>query len=434
MGAGGGRGARREHARRLGGSGSTSGGGTGGATSELKIMDRIQRLREKIIDIVKKAGRGHLGTSLSSLEALVAVRDIMRPGDLFLSSKGHDAVAQYVVLSEAGILDESQLYTFRTEDGLPGHPTIEVPGIEANTGSLGMGLSKALGFALGQDRTVYVLLGDGEMMEGQNWEAVLAIAKVPVNNIVALIDCNHFSQDGPAALTPRNLDRLFSSVGWNTTIINNGNNYGAIRSALDGTQSLDGPWAIMLNTTKGKGLENEGTAESHFGFPDVVYPAHPLYSAFGDSVDRVMKLDKDVVLVGADTLRDLQCYDLRIKYPSRVFDFGIAEQNAVSFASARALMGQKPIVATYACFLRRAFEQIYNQVTEGTQVVYVGSMAGPLSPSGPGISHQSLDDLDYMSALMPALQFRAQDKEEIGGALNSMLASGSPYYLRLIHE
>ena len=397
-------------------------------------MDRIQILREKIIDIVKKAGRGHLGTSLSSLEALVAIRDIMLPEDLFLSSKGHDAVAQYVVLSEAGILDESKLYTFRTEGGLPGHPTLEVPGIEANTGSLGMGLSKALGFALGQDRTVYVLLGDGEMMEGQNWEAALAIAKVSITNIVALIDCNHFSQDGPAALTPENLDRLFSSVGWNTAIINNGNDYDTIRNILEVTQSPAGPWAIMLNTTKGKGIENEGTVESHFGFPGVVYPVHPLYEAFGHAVDKEMEYDENVILVGIDTLRDLQCYNLRNKYPSRVFDFGIAEQNSVSFASARALIGQKPIVATYACFLRRAFEQIYNQVTEGTQVVYVGSMAGPLSPSGPGISRQSLDDLDYMSALMPALQFRAQDKEKIGGTLNSMLTSDGPYYLRLIHE
>jgi transketolase len=295
-----------------------------------------------------------------------------------------------------------------------------------------MGLSKALGFALGQDRTVYVLLGDGEMMEGQNWEAALAISKSGVKNIVALVDCNRFSQDGEASLEPIDIQFMFIAAGWRTSSVVDGNNLEFVGNALKDACGLGKPWAIILNTIKGNGIEFADKWNSHFGPPGAVYPVHPLYKAFGEAVDAEMDQDEKVILVGADTLRDLQCYDLRNKYPGRVFDFGIAEQNAVSFASARALMGQKPIVATYACFLRRAFEQIYNQTTEGTQVVYVGSMAGRLDPSGPGISHQSLDDAEYMGGIMGYV-WRLDRAVHAARLLHYALDFGQSSYLRLEH-
>ncbi len=396
-----------------------------------KSRQRIRRLRKRIIEIVENAGKGHLGTSLSSLEAILAIRDRMKENDIFISSKGHDAVAQYVVLAEHGILEEEALNTFRVEDGLPGHPTIDVPGIEANTGSLGMGLSKALGFALGEQRQVYVLLGDGEMMEGQNWEAALAISNQMVNNITAVVDYNHFSQDGPTALTAVRISEMFISAGWKVAVEEEGNDYEKVLSILydlEGRRS-SGPWVLILNTTKGNTLPNENTVDSHFGVPGQEYPPSPRIASFGLAVKRIMEQDKDVILVGADTMRDLRVYDLSEEFPGRVFDFGIAEQNAVSFASARALMGQKPIFATYACFIRRAFEQIYNQVTEGTRVVYVGTMAGPLDSSGPGISHQSLDDDEYMSNLMEVWEPQAN---EVYNALKTALKEGESNYVRLL--
>ncbi len=145
------------------------------------------------------------------------------------------------------------------------------------------------------------------------------------------------------------------------------------------------------------------------------------------------KNDK-IILCGADTLRDHNCYHLKEKYPDRVFDFGIAEQNIVSFASARALDGQLPIVVTYAAFLRRAFEQIYNQTTEGTQVIYVGSMAGPLEEGGPGISHQSLDDGYYMSNLMPIKVAWPHQAYLIRPMLEGLINSNQTAYLRLLHH
>src|SRR3970040_1453393 len=111
---------------------------------ELAEVSRLCKLAA--LDMVYEAGGGHLGTSFSSMDIIVAMRSLMKPGDIFVSSKGHDAPAQYAVLAEYGILPRERLDTLRKTGGLPGHPTVDVPGIVANTGSLGMGLSKACGF------------------------------------------------------------------------------------------------------------------------------------------------------------------------------------------------------------------------------------------------------------------------------------------------
>ena len=398
-------------------------------------MNKIHKMRERMIEIVEKVGKGHLGTSLSSLEAILAIRERMNEKDIFISSKGHDALAQYMVLAEYGILDANDVDNFRKPGGLPSHPTVDTPGIVANTGSLGMGLSKALGFALGQDRHVYCLLGDGEMMEGQNWEAVLAIGNLCVENITAIVDYNAFSQDGPVPFSIFKLEKMFDAAGWNSFCMSPYHDRIDLQMALACAEVSATPTAIILQTTKGKGASFEGTWQSHAGPPREDYSVkHPLYKKFGEAVERVLEDYPNTILCGADTLRDLNCYHLKEKYPNRVFDFGIAEQNLVSFASARALMGQVPIVATYACFLRRAFEQIYNQITEGTQVLYVGSMAGPLEEGGPGISHESLDDGEYMNRLMNASEMYPSHYPILEYWFDLAIKSQESSYLRLIHH
>lgn len=399
-------------------------------------MNRLPEMRRRMIEIVQKIGKGHLGTSLSSLPIILAIRDRMKENDIFISSKGHDALAQYIVLQDAGILDDGAVETFRRSGGLPSHPTIDVPGISANTGSLGMGLSKALGFALGQDRRVYCLLGDGEMMEGQNYEAMLAISKFNVDNITVVVDANDFSQDGPAALFGFEIRNMFDAAGWKAFILTKHHDFYDFQNALAAASLNNQPTAIIYETTKGKGASFQGTWQSHAGPPRVDYSIqHPSYIEFGRSIETLMANYDDVILCGADTLRDLNCYHLKEKFPERVFDFGIAEQNMVSFASARALMGQVPIVATYACFLRRAFEQIYNQTTEDTQVIYVGSMAGPLEEGGPGISHQSLDDGEYMQGLLiPTLEVRPSEAIDIDKKLNRLFRLDCVSYLRILHH
>ena len=218
-----------------------------------KLLDRPALLadacRINALYMVSLAGRGHLGTSLSSMEAIVAIRHLMKDGDLFLSSKGHDSVAQYAVLIAHGILPEEMLHEFRRS--MPGHPTVEVKGIVANTGSLGMGLSKAAGLAMNTSGTVYVLLGDGEMMEGQNWEAAMWAGRHK-SNVVAVVDVNGLSQDGPAFSLPHNIQYMFVAAGWDTFNVSRANEYENVEQVL---LDLDiykrRPAAILLRTTKG---------------------------------------------------------------------------------------------------------------------------------------------------------------------------------------
>jgi len=365
----------------------------------------------------------------------------MKPTDIFISSKGHDALAQYMVLEKEGILPPGSVDTFRQPGGLPSHPTIDIPGIKANTGSLGMGLSKALGFAINDPkRTVWVLLGDGEMIEGQNWEALLAIRNSRTANIVPVVDCNRFSQDGKSALNYLRIERMFEGAGWNVFVAWPGSDVIDLQQLLSTAKTYNQYGdpvqnAVIVPTVKGKGASFEDTWQSHAGPPRDDYSVtHPLYKAFGEAVEELMKEDPLVVLCGADTLRDHNCYHLKDKFPNRVFDFGIAEQNIVSFASALALEKKRPIVVTYERFLSRAFEQIYNQTTERTQVIYVGSLAGPFEEGGPGISHQSLQGHDWMGTMMPVHEFWPSMSFEMEMALEKAIHSGKSQYVRLMHH
>src|SRR3972149_1594513 len=211
--------------------------------------------RVNALYMVSKAGRGHLGTSLSSMEAILAIRRLIGENDVFVGSKGHDAAGQYAVLIALGILDEKYLHEFRTAN-LPGHPVVGIPGISANLGSLGMGLSKSIGFARSGKGVVYCLLGDGEMMEGQNWEAALFAKKKQVENIIAIVDCNGLSQDATAFLSIEDIFKMFRGAGWKALIVLNGNNYQDIEKALKAACNniAAGPWAILLNTVKGIGI------------------------------------------------------------------------------------------------------------------------------------------------------------------------------------
>ena len=413
--------------------------------------------RVNALYMVAKAGRGHLGTSLSSMEAILAIRRLMGENDVFIGSKGHDAAGQYAVLVALGILPEDYLQRFRTAS-LPGHPEIQTPGISANNGSLGMGLSKSLGFARSGKGVVYCLLGDGEMMEGQNWEAALFVKKKQVENIVAIVDCNGLSQDATAFLFIEDIYKIFRGAGWTTGIIKDGNNYQEIKSALrDAKQNIDlGPWAILLKTTKGKGISDiEGRSWSHAGppqdyeaalsdlkthlpnvktvvteyeFQEPVRSRHPFCQALGDTIKELTQEDNRVVVLGIDTLDD---HNL-VADGQRIIDCGIAEQNAVSMASALALDGYKPIVVTYARFLSRAHEQIYNQVTERTPVIYVGSMAGKLPDNGAGISHESLNDETCMATMMPVIT--PGNELAVDLALRRALMSDTSVYVRLVQQ
>jgi transketolase C-terminal domain/subunit len=157
-----------------------------------------------------------------------------------------------------------------------------------------------------------------------------------------------------------------------------------------------------------------------------------LYAEFGKAVEAALQSDDRVIVVTCDTARDHCVYGLEKKYPGRVVEVGICESHAVSFASGLALQGFKPIVVTYARFLLRAYEQIYNQTTEHTAVVYVGGLAGPLPASGPGESHEARDDAGAFEGLgIPVYQ--PWDGESVGAFLRKALRWDRPSYVRLRH-
>ena len=220
------------------------------------LTDIARRCRLDALEMVYRAGKGHLGTSFSSMDILVAVRSIMGPGDIFFSSKGHDAVGQYAVLSAFGLLARERLWTYRKPGGLPGHPTTDIPGIVCSTGSLGMGLSKACGFVHakrmhGDSGRVFVLLGDGEMSEGQNYEAMLYASKQNMKEILAVVDCNGLQQDGPSAMDWATIQRMFRAAGWACAVVSDADADDLVPLLRQESQT---PRCLIVRTVKGKGV------------------------------------------------------------------------------------------------------------------------------------------------------------------------------------
>src|SRR5262245_6752091 len=243
-----------------------------GSTASLAdLKARAKSIRKNIITSTTTAGSGHPTSSLSAVEIAVALYfggilryDPKNPHwperDRFILSKGHAAPLLYAVLAEAGYFPTSQLPTLRKLDSpLEGHPNLRrLPGVEASTGSQGQGLSIGLGHALAArlDRRasrVYVLLGDGEIDEGQVWEAAMAAHKFQLDNLVAIVDQNGYQQTGSTKevldLTP--LAPKWEAFGWSAQEIN-GNDQQEALNALKKTATVKGrPSVIVAKTVKG---------------------------------------------------------------------------------------------------------------------------------------------------------------------------------------
>jgi transketolase len=232
---------------------------------------------------------GHPGGSLGCTEFLTALyfkvlRHTPTPfsmdgkgEDLFFLSNGHISPVYYSVLARSGYFPISELSTFRKINSrLQGHPTTHehLPGIRIASGSLGQGMSVAIGAALGKkyngdDSIVYSLHGDGELNEGQVWEAIMSAAHHKVDNLISTIDWNGQQIDGPTekVMYMGDLTEKFRVFGWETLVVENGNDMDDMVAALETAKSLSGkgkPVAIMMKTAMGKGVSfMEGTHEWH---------------------------------------------------------------------------------------------------------------------------------------------------------------------------
>lgn len=236
---------------------------------ELKIQ--ATKIRKHIIDEVYSAQSGHPGGSLSCTDILTVLYfntmriDPKNPKwedrDRFVLSKGHCAPALYATLAERGFFPVEDLVGFRSaESYLEGHPSMKyVPGVDMSTGSLGQGISAAVGMAMAgkldkKDYMVYAILGDGEIEEGQVWEASMAAAHYKLNNLIAFLDYNGLQIDGDIkeVMSPEPIADKFKAFGWNVICIN-GHDYNEIAAAIEeGKKSQDKPTMVICKTIKGK--------------------------------------------------------------------------------------------------------------------------------------------------------------------------------------
>lgn len=253
--------------------------------AELKV--RAKSIRKEIITSTTTAGSGHPTSSLSGVEIAVALYfggilryDPKNPHwparDRFILSKGHAAPLLYAVLAEAGYFSKDMLPTLRKLGSpLEGHPNMRrLAGVEASTGSLGQGLSLGIGHALAsrlnqEDYRVYVLMGDGEMDEGQVWEAAMAAKKFRLDNLVAIVDQNGFQQTGPTAevLDLRPLAARWEAFGWFTQEINGHDLTEVLAAFQKAAQTKSKPSAIVARTVKGYPIENLLSDPNHHGKP-----------------------------------------------------------------------------------------------------------------------------------------------------------------------
>lgn len=230
------------------------------------------KVRMGIIEGVHSAKSGHPGGSLSVAEILTYLYFVhmnidpknpkMENRDRLVLSKGHAAPALYSVLANRGYFDTSLLTTLRQIGSiLQGHPDMKhIPGVDMSTGSLGQGISAAVGMALsakhfGQNYKVYAVLGDGEIEEGQVWEAAMFAGNKGLSNLTAFVDYNNLQIDGTIeevnSACP--IDKKFEAFNWHTIVID-GNDFEQIEKALKEAETVDKPVAIIAKTVKGKGV------------------------------------------------------------------------------------------------------------------------------------------------------------------------------------
>lgn len=237
---------------------------------QLKI--HATNIRRNIVKMVTSAKSGHPGGSLSACDLLTTlyfnVMDINEENvdsinrDRFVLSKGHAAPLLYAVLAEKGLLKEDLLTLRKIGSPLQGHPNMNyVKGVDMSTGSLGQGISCAVGMALAnkldqKDYRIYALLGDGESQEGQVWEAAMAAAHYKLDNLCAILDYNELQIDGSVhdVMNPSPLDKKFEAFGWHVIEID-GHDYDQINKAFEEAKTIKGkPTMILAHTIKGKGV------------------------------------------------------------------------------------------------------------------------------------------------------------------------------------
>ena len=438
----------------------TSPAGPSAATIDA-IKEKARRLAILSMMSTTAAGSGHPTSCMSAAELMAGTFfyamkiDPKNPNgndsDRFVMSKGHAAPILYAALAEAGLFPASRVMTLREfSSELEGHPTPRIPGVDAATGSLGQGLSVAAGLAIGArlDKSptrVYVLLGDGEMAEGQIWEAAAFAGYYKLDNLTVIADVNALGQSQPT-MYQHDMEvyrKKFEAEGFATEVID-GHDVAAVLAALDRAKAAKGrPQAIVARTVKGHGFSQVAGKENWHGKPfpkemlaqaiqerggpidvpadpgrsyerkslpkpsDFPAPAAPDYDpgkavatreAYGFALKRLGAVNPHIVALSGDVKNSTFSEIFQNAYPDHFYQGYIAEQNLVSLAVGLAARGKVPFADTFACFLSRAYDNARMAAISRSNINLCGSHCG-VSIGEDGPSQMALEDLAMFRAI-----------------------------------
>ncbi len=427
-----------------------------------QLRQKADQLRIHSIRATTQAGNGH-PTSCCSAADIVATLffSVMRydpknprnpDNDRFVLSKGHAAPLLYAAWAEAGLFDPKELLELRTlQSDLEGHPTPRLSFVDMATGSLGQGLSVSIGIALNNkylDKTparTYVVLGDGESVEGSVWEAADIARQAQLDNLCAIIDINRLGQSDPTMLQ-HNLEAYkarWEGFGWKTICVDGHNHAELLQAFATADETIQQPTMILAKTFKGKGIVFAEDHPSWHGKPlnteqaeEVIKALHqnlaspapafeilpppivqrsngatkalpaPSYTstdsvatreAFGEALAKLGEVNPRVVGLDADVKNSTYTDKFAKRFPERFFENFIAEQNMVGAAAGLAACGKIPFAATFAAFFTRAYDFIRMAAISQSNIKLMGSHVG-VSIGEDGPSQMGLEDLAMMAA------------------------------------
>lgn len=443
-----------------------------------KVLAQLaKRVRHHILTSTTTAGSGHPSSSLSATDLMTTLffggflrfdpNQVHHPhNDRIIFSKGHAAPLLYSLYAAAGLISLEELATLRQFGSrLEGHPTPAFPFTEVATGSLGQGLSVGVGMALNAkyldklSYNTYVLLGDSELAEGSNWEAIQLAAHYKLDNLIGVLDVNRLGQRGET-MDGYNLHayaRKLQAFGWRT-IITDGHNLTAITAACNKAISRKytpaKPVMIIAKTVKGKGVNiiensdgwhgkalNESQLATalealrevdlsligQFAQPTNEYPNNGYSSsntaagpgaskpiaprqAYGEALVELAPDYPNLVVLDAEVSNSTFAATFKEHYPERFFEMFIAEQNMVGVAMGLSKRGKLPFVSTFAAFFSRAFDQIRVAQYSNLHIIFVGSHAG-VAIGEDGATQMGLEDIALFRTLLGSTVLYPADAE-----------------------
>jgi transketolase len=427
------------------------------------LQNKATHLRIESIRSTSEAGSGHPSSCCSAADIVAALFfSVMRydpknpkapNSDRFVLSKGHAAPLLYAAWAEAGLFPKSDLLKLRTlASDLEGHPTPRLPFVDMATGSLGQGLAVGIGIALNAkfvdklDHRTYVLMGDGESVEGSVWEAAEIARHHGLDNLCAIVDVNRLGQSDPTMLQ-HDMEAYrsrWTGFGWQALVVD-GHDLAALLAAFEAASNTTGkPTVLLAKTLKGKGISFMENHPSWHGKPipkgeethkaiaelnqqlrpgDASIPAKKPTSpspasssvaslppspykagdsaatreAFGVALEALGAVNPSVVGLDADVKNSTYTDKFGKKFPGRFFESFIAEQTMLGAAAGLAACGKIPFVATFAAFFTRAYDFIRMAAISGSNIKLVGTHVG-VSIGEDGPSQMGLEDIAMMAA------------------------------------